>query len=155
MRVILLLIIFHCSLIGFSQSEFLQELSLIDSIGIENNYNKVELDSVSWNEMGLDSLESYNSSFNYYIINKSQREDFNIVIISRTYTEENIHWACIVTSEGKLIDWIRTAYDNSEGFMYMKSRFEAAKVRVFEWNLYTNPNESQKEFVMTKKGFVK
>lgn len=139
---------------SYSQAGSLFELKLIDSIGFETDNNIIELNLDKWNTMGLDSIELFNPEFKYSMINLFHHENYDCVTVLRIYSEENFHWTCILNKDEKLIDWITTAYDNSEGFLTIKSSLENDKLLVTEWNLYSNTKEHIKSYLITQNGFI-
>lgn len=137
---------------GQAQIQTSSGLPSIDSIGMEIASGAILLDSAMWKKIGLDSIELFNPSFEYSIIHLSQKEVCQCVIIQRAYLEENIHWSCTLTKDGQLIDWITSAYDNSEGFLSIKTFFKSNIISVEEWNLYKFPQDSIRYYLITETG---
>ena len=134
------LILFY--LTGFPQSNSPNPITVIDSIGSPFAFQKIKLNSEKWQAMGLDALETYQSYFDYSIINKFEILDSNIYIVERTSSNEECHWTCIINNDEKLLDWIITAYDNTEGFAFTSTSIQEDKLVVKKWNMYSKPKES-------------
>ncbi len=152
-RLTIFLIFF--SVAGLTQSNSPNNVSLIDTIGGKYAFNKVKLDSLKWKTMGLDSLETFKPYFDYSIICKFEISNSNIYIIERTSSDEDYHWACIINEDEQLLDWITTAYDNSEGFTFTTTRIKEDQLLVKEWNLYSNPEESITIYSIVDRKFKK
>ena len=142
MKICLTIFLVFFSLAGLTQSESANNVSLIDTIGSKYEFHKVKLDSLKWKTMGLDSLETYKPYFDYSIIYKFEISSSKIYIIERISSDEDYHWACIINDDEKLLDWITTAYDNSEGFTFTTTRIKEDQLLVKEWNMYSKPEES-------------
>lgn len=141
-------------LTSYSQAQIKtsSDLPSVDSIGVETSSGAILLDSVMWKKIGLDTIELFNPSFEYSIIHLSQKEVYQCVIIQRAYLEENIHWTCTLTKDGRLIDWKTSAYNNSEGFLSIKTFFKSDIISVEEWNLYKFPQDSLRYYLITESG---
>ena len=142
MKTCITIFLIFFSLTGLTQSDSVNNVPLIDTIGGKYAFHKVKLDSVKWKTMGLDSLETYKPYFDYSIIYKFEISSSKIYIIERISSDEDYHWACIINDDEKLLDWITTAYDNSEGFTFTTTRIKEDQLLVKEWNMYSKPKES-------------
>lgn len=153
MKIIAILLIFNFgNLIAYSQIDFnnlqneeiLINIPIKDSIGIDFKTNKLNIDETSWKKLGLDKLEIYNSNFSFAFTGLVIINDIKLFFIERAYNEENIHWILVVNNENQIIDFLMTAYENSEGFLSIRSEIESDKIIIKEFNEYAeiNPNET-------------
>ena len=146
--------------LGYSQEEFshLPKLSLpfntkiIDDTSLSYN-NNFQLDKSSWMKYGFDVLQAYYESSDYKVSGQLYTKENRLLLIERKYSEENSYWVCMIDKENKVIDWLETAYDNSEGFTSIQSVIYKDSVVVTEHNIYTKPEIIKKTYLITKYGF--
>ena len=130
------------------------ELILKDSIGVKLKNNKTILNKAEWNNLGYEKIEKFNQDFNYSIIGKIKYKNGEITLIERDYIEESIHWV-ILTNMDNTINFIQSAYENSEGFSTIKSEIFFDKIIIKEWNIYSENEYKEEIYYLTKKRFVK
>ena len=128
---------------------------MIDSISYEETPNAYTLSEKDWATNKFDSLEAYQSDFQYAIIGQKPSGDMTLLLVARSYEEENVHWLCLMNSQYQLADWIQTAYDNAEGFLLKQSNIEEERIVVTEWNDFAEVQEKKVMFKLTKEGFKK
>lgn len=153
------ILIFGVSL-SFSQTDLntllnkksLINLPIVDSIGFKSNFDKIGINRANWEKFGFDTIEKpKDSEFNYSIIGQIKFRDFKIVILEREFVDENIHWICLINNN-KIIDFIQSAYDNSEGFLSVKSEIYKDKIKVKEWNYFDKKKFNEKIYSITENG---
>jgi len=116
-------------------------LPYTDSISYTIPPGSFILNQEQWHSYGFEELETFNSDFEYAIRGKLSMIGERLVLISRTYSEESIHWLCIVDDSFKVRSSLQSAYDNSEGFLAIKSVINENEIQISEWNMYNEPNE--------------
>lgn len=139
-------------------NDLLHENSLInlpftDSIGKDYKTYKIKIDKSKWEGAGFDKLEAYNSAFNYYTIGLVKTGKIKLLLIERQYTEESVHWICMINEEGAILDWLQTAYDNSEGFLNIHSQIDKDTITVKTWNDFAEIKSSNQKYSITTAGF--
>ncbi|MPQ48261.1 hypothetical protein GCQ56_14755 [Marinifilum sp. N1E240] len=163
-KTVIYLIIIFSWLSAYSQSDLDKsldnvksiELPIIDSIGHILNSQSIVIDSTSWNNLELDTLEKFNEQFNYSIRGYWKIQNSKILLIKRASTEENIHWV-VLFYENTLSDWLMTAYDNSEGFLSINSHINWDRVIIHSWNEFADSKRIIKEYHIeyTEKNSIK
>jgi len=131
------------------------KLILKDSIGIKLDNNKISLNENKWNNLRYDKIEEFNKDFDCSILGEFKIKGEKIILIERSYIEESIHWVIITNSDNKIVDFIKSAYENSEGFSTIKSEIFFEKIIIKEWNIYSENKYKEDIYLMTEKGFVK
>lgn len=106
-----------------------------------------------WENQHFNKIEQFNADFNYKIIGAFQVKENQLLLISRCYPEENIHWL-VILEKGKFKDKLMTAYDNAEGFSSIKSKIEEDNILVKEWNDFSDENYTEKKYSIIKARFV-
>lgn len=141
------------SLMGYSQNHTVA-LGIYDSVLIHTKREGIIMDSITWTNMGLDSIELFNHTFAYTLF-QVERDKYSYAIVKRESSDEEIHWSCTINSNNKLIDWITSGYDNSEGFLIINSSLTNNELEVIEQNIYSKPETSKKIYVIGFDGTFK
>ncbi|MEM9650303.1 MAG: hypothetical protein AAF969_17635 [Bacteroidota bacterium] len=150
---------FLCSL-GYAQtweslsleSVLLKQQSFIDSIPATRP-STIPLSGVEWSKLGFEEIEPFDSAFQYSIYGCLLKDDLRLVLVERTFAEENIHWACLMTENLKLLDHILIAYDNMEGFLRITSKVSGDRVVRTVINEYENPQTTIKMYTINSNRF--
>ena len=61
----------------------------------------------------------------------------------------------MIDYDSKLIDWIQIAYDNSEGFLMIKSKIEKDEIEVTIWNYFADHKPKKNLYKISMLGFNK
>lgn len=151
----ILFFLFSClSLLSFAQNNSKIIFPYLDSVG-SRSHQLTKLDAVQWNTMGFDLIEPYHTTFEYSILLSWSKNDQPLLIVQRTSTDEEYRWICLMNKENKVEAWLVSAYDNSEGFLNVKSIIQEDSILINTWNLYPSPNETTENYTINEEGFIK
>lgn len=155
MKYLFILIQFAYSNFIFSQAEILPlKITFNDSIGSELNNDATPIDVIEYYKLGFNLIENYSENFKYSFITLENYLNYKIIVLQRDYSEENIHWICIL-KDNILLDKIKSFYDNSEGFINITSIISNAEIKINEWNMYSESQGSVHYYLMTNNGIEK
>ncbi len=149
-RVVFFVLIFLIAL----KISYAQGFSM-DSIGKKYANRKV-LNKSDWLRKGFSLLERYKEKdgFSYYISEINKFNTSNVFLVQSIYLEESSHWLVLLDSKGKLLDFLNTAYDNSEGFLGVKAHFFEEEVVVETYNIYEKPEETTENYIISENRFL-
>jgi len=122
-----------------------------DSVTIDKPNNLIVLNKEHWDLMGLNELELFSDIFEYSIFAVYKHKNNLILMISRDYPSETIHWICIVDKNLNLKDYLMTAYENDEGNIYVTSEISKNALVIYKWEL--EDNESGSSYSIKKDKF--
>ncbi len=115
--------------------ELMMEIPFTDSTGY-TNADAITLAEDEWEQFQLNTIEPYDHQFIYQVHGYRAINKCTLILISRNHSDEMIHWIAIYNKNRELIDVIRSAYDNSEGSVFIRSEVSAEQITTSEWNLY-------------------
>ncbi|HRN79176.1 MAG TPA: hypothetical protein PKY29_02730 [Ferruginibacter sp.] len=145
----LLLILFGYN--GYAQTHWLQDIPKVGklplkiSIEYKSADKGIQIDSLTWNQAGLQALELYNETFRYFVRESVTAENTNVYIISRIHSEEQKYWVCLFDKSNRLSDFLLAAYDNSEGFLTRESRIlPQGYIEITEYSEFEGSEEQWK-----------
>ena len=127
-------------------------LPYTDSISSPHTLTLPPLSEAEWNSLQFDKLEAYQPNFRYTLLGRIPFQKGTLLLVERSYTEENIHWLCWMDSRYQLSHWIQTAYDNAEGFLLKRAQISERQVVVTEWNDYAEISPSSTTYLLTPTG---
>ena len=105
-----------------------------------------------YNRLGLDSIETFQPDFEYRFLGKHPKR--NVFLLERYYVEESVHWLIII-NKNEVKEWKVTAYDNSEGFLYISSMIKVDGLTTYEHNIYSSTNEVVTNYEINTHGLRK
>ena len=163
MRLLITLLLLNWTTQSFSQTKSHSgifgtptiELPSIDSITIMEKSDIHRLTQDEWTKLNFDKIEDFKPEFEYSIIGQGSINNLILLHVERRFIEENYHWLCMMDQDYKLIDWIETAYDNSEGFLVKMTQIEREHLVITEWNDFENVKQKKIEYQITEHGFKK
>ncbi len=129
------------------------ECPMKDTIDYIEYPSPIILDAATWAQNGLDSLELYNFAFQYELCGKMPNDYNHLLLFARNYPEESIHWLALFDLNWELMDWLQTAYDNSEGFWVVESLIQCDTVYITETTSFDIPQDSTTIHLITENGF--
>lgn len=105
----------------------------------DNISKRNQLDLVAWSKMGLNSLERFNSQYDYAITDTIQFKKVQVLVIERLYLEEHYQWMCIFSGD-RVVDALVTTYGNSEGSLSVSSTTEKNHLKIYTSNSVQIPS---------------
>ncbi|MBN2890563.1 MAG: hypothetical protein JXL97_01725 [Bacteroidales bacterium] len=106
-----------------------------DSTTLEKPQNSLNLNKENWEILGLEKLEEFNNIFEYSIYSIYKHKNNFILLISRDYSSETVHWICLFNKKFELKQFEMSAYDNDEGFLYISTEISDEYFLINKWEI--------------------